>query len=414
MGIFSGLVRGVTQSMDESEIKSFLSGDDYSSVGTKAGVAVSERVALSISTIYACVRLISWVLASMPVITYRQLEPSGKEKALNNPIYNLLKKQPNSEMTPFEYAALIRSHQLLWGAGISEIEFDNKMEPVALWPIPPWCVEPMRTKKNVLFYKIYLPDGTFKYLQNYQVIVVKSLSVDSDRWLSPIGLHAENIGFDLAVRDFGALTFGQGTNPAAQINFPAKFPTKMAEESYRNKIAEKYAGLSKSHRVMFTEYGAKFEKIGLPPQDAQYLETTVFNITDFARIYNVPLHLLQVTEKATTFGKGLEEINRAFLIYNLMPYIVQQEQEYDRKLIFEDGVYTKILFDSLLRGNIKDRYLAYNTGRMAGFLSVNEIRDLENMNPLPGDEGNIYLSPLNMVPTAEIEENIQKDNDDDD
>ena len=404
MGIFSDIIEGgnITAGAWSNAIDNFLIGEDSYPMGTKSGARVNEKTALSVTAVYACVRILAWTLAALPIITFRRLKPKGKERATEHRVYKILHNSPNSEMTPFRYKALTSIHQNLYGAGISEIEFDRNGQPVALWPLPPWRVQPLRTKEKALVYRVTLPNGKTQNLAAYKVLVFEALQTHSDRWLSPIGVHRETVGLAMAIKEFGALSFGQGTNPASQLIFPGKFPEEMSEESYRNALAEKYQGLSKSHRLMFTEHGAKFEKVGLPPADIQYLDSQKFSVAEIARMYNVPLFLLNSLEKATTFGKGLEEINRGFVNYTLTPYFVQFEQEFNRKLIFEDDIFTEFLFDALLRGNIKDRYAAYASGRMWGHLNVNEIRELENRNPLPGDEGEVYLSPSNMVTTSEL------------
>lgn len=407
MGIFSEIIEGgaVTVGAWSSAIDNFLTGNDSFPLETKSGARVNEKTALSVTTVYACVRIISWTLAGLPIITYRRLKPKGKERATDHRVYKILHNSPNPEMTPFKYKALTSIHQNLYGAGISEIEFDKAGQPVALWPLPPWRVKPFRTTKKALVYKVWLPNGNTQNLAAHQVVVFEALQTHSDRWLSPIGVHRETVGMALALKEFGALTFGQGTNPASQLIFPGKFPEEMSSESHRNTLAEKYQGLSKSHRLMFTEHGAKFEKVGLPPADAQYLESQNHTVAEIARMFNVPLFLLNLLEKATTYGKGLEEIMRGFVNFGLTPYFVQWEQEFNKKLIFEDVFFNEFLFDALLRGNIKDRYAAYASGRMWGHLNVDEIRELENRNPLPDNEGQPYLSPSNMITTSELMKN---------
>jgi HK97 family phage portal protein len=207
----------------------------------------------------------------------------------------------------------------------------------------------------------------------------------------------------MALTEFGALTFGQGTNPAGIITHPSR----LKEESEKNlrKSLDKYKGLGNSHRLMLLEEGMKFDRIGLPPEDAQYIESRKFTIAEIARIYNVPLHLLQDHEKATSWGSGIEELNLGFVTFTLRPYLVQWEQEIHKKLFFNSKKYfAEFLIEGLLRGKLSERYNSYQIGRTGGWLSANDVRTLENMNPLPDIEGNTYLVPLNMKDASKINE----------
>lgn len=382
-------------SVFQNILNSFLRGDDIQDIRpTSSGVHVNQDSAMSLTAVYSCVRIIAWALASLPLHTYKEAE-RGKEKAKDFYLYKILHDTPNPEMTSFRWRELTYSHLNLWGAGISEIEFDQFGLPVYLWPIPPWRVEPVRVRETKeLVYRVRLEDNSYKILRKWQVVVFPALSTSLDNWMSPIGVHRETVGSAIAVKQFGAKTFGQGTNPAGIITHPGKFK-ETSEQSLRDKFAG-YTGLGNSHRLMLLEDGVKFDRIGLPPEDAQYLQTRQFDISEFARIYNIPLHLLQSHEKSTSWGSGLEELNGALVTYTLTPYIVMSEQEIKKKLIFDDTHYAKFQTAGLLRGNIKDRYESYNIARNNGILSANEWREMEDMNRLEGEEGDIYLIPLNM------------------
>lgn len=367
---------------------------------TKSGVSVNERKALGLTAVWSCIKIIAWTTASLPLHTYKKLNPTGKNRATDLFIYNMLHDAPNTEQTSFEWRSMTSAHQNLWGAGISEIEFDANGYPIALWPIPPWCVVPMRTAKKELVYQITV-DGTVRYLRPEQVVVFQSLTTSRDYWLSPIGVHRETIGSAMAVREFGALSFGQGTNPAGILT--GHWGNEESDESFKKKIKEGYEGLRNSHRLMLLEEGMKFEKIGLPPEDVQYLETRNFDISEIARIYNVPLHLLQNHEKSTSWGTGIEEMNIGFVTFTLLPYLVQWEQELNKKLIYSYNYFVKFSVDGLLRGKMSERFAAYAIGRQWGWYSPNDICEMEDRNPLPGDpkdpayQGSIYLVPMNMV-----------------
>lgn len=365
---------------------------------TKSGAKVSEESSLSVTSVWACVKLISWTLASLPLIVYRRTDNGGKIRARENPVYKLL-LNPNPEITRFQWLSMMTIHQNLWGVGFSEIEFDRTGNPVALWPIPPNRVTPKRTEKGDLVYEVKLDTGEINLLPPYKCLVAPFMQLTADKWLSPIGIHRETVGFAQALTDFGAKTFGQGTNPAGIITHPSHL-RETSEENLKKKFAP-YQGLGNSHRLMLLEEGMKFERVGLPPEDAQYLETRKFSVSDIARIYSVPLHLLQEHEKSTSWGSGLEEQNLAFITFTMRPYFVQFEQEISRKLLEgSEEFFSEFLVEGLLRGRIKDRYQAYAIGRQWGWMSANDIRRIENMNPI--EDGDVYLSPMNMTPADRL------------
>jgi HK97 family phage portal protein len=369
---------------------------------TAAGIPVDSSSAMGLSTVYACVKLIAWAIASLPLHVLRDLIPAGKEKDKKNRIYSLLHDSPNGEMTSFQWRSFMSVMQNLWGAGISEIEFDSNGFPVALWPIPTWRARPIRlAENNKLMYEITPANGPMRRLRPENVLVFPALSSSVDQWISPITQHRETIGSALAVRKFGANVFSKGTNPGAILS-GVKPKREMTEQQMREKYREQYEGLSNASRLMLLEEGVKFERIGLPPQDAQYLDTRRFDTAEIARIFSVPLNLIQDTTGSTSWGSGLEELNTAFVIFTLRPYLVQYEQELKRRLL---GEYTdrtvEFVIDGLLRGKLLERYQAYAVGRQWGWLNPNDVCELENRNPLPGDQGNIYLVPMNMVDARE-------------
>lgn len=364
-------------------------------LSTTSGKDVNEEKALGLTAVWACVSIISRTMASLPLPVYRKLKPTGKERVSNNPLYALLNESPNPEQTSYEWRSLMSIHQNLWGAGISEIEFDKNGQPIALWPIPPWRVTPARTKKKELIYKVSMPDGPEKTFYPYEVVVFQSMTTSRDYWMSPISVHRETIGSALAVKEFGARTFGQGVNPAGIIS-GVKFTNEEAHKTLTKEYAG-YEGLGQAHRLMFVDEGHTFEKIGLPPQDAQYLETKQFDISEVARMFHMPLFMLQEHTKSTSWGKGLEEQKNGFVTFTILPGTVQWEQELNRKLIFNKNMFCEFLLDGLLRGNIKDRMDAYTKAFNMGLLSLDEIRELENRNPIENDLGKTRFVPLNMT-----------------
>lgn len=364
---------------------------------TKSGAVINEESALTISALWACIRVIAWTTASLPLITYTRLNPKGKERNPGHNNYSLLKETPNPLQTAFEFYSLMSVFQNLWGAGIAEIELNKDGKPVALWPLPPWRVKIITGSRGNLFYEVDLGTGVPRKIPYYNCVVFPSLQSNQFEWKSPIQVHRETIGMAQALGEFGARTFGQGTNPAGVIMHPTRLK-EQSEKDLRTKFKENYEGLGNSHRLMLLEEGMKFERIGLPPEDAQYLETRKFTVEEIARIYNVPLHMIQHLEKSTSWGTGIEEMTIGFVTFTLRPYLIQWEQEIKKKLFVDDKInFAEFLLEGLLRGKLKERYESYAIGRQWGWLSADDIREIENMNPLPNKSGEIYLIPMNMT-----------------
>lgn len=368
---------------------------DLISNPTKSGALVTENLSLSVTAVWACLRILAWTQASLPLITYKRLTPRGKKRAIMHSNYKLLHSAPNSEMTSFDFRSLISVHQNLWGAGIAEIEFDRKGMPKALWPIPPWLVTPKKEKgKKALFYEVKIGSEK-KKIPHYRLLIFPSLQTNRWEWKSPIQVHRETIGMSMALLEFGSKTFGEGTNPCATITHPNKL--KEDSEKSLRKSLEQYSGLGGAHRIMLLEEAMTFKRIGLPPEDAQYLETRKFSIEEIARIYNVPLHMIQHLEKSTSWGTGIEEMTMGFVAFTLRPYLVQWEQEIHKKLfVGDDEHFAEFLIEGLLRGKQSERFEAYAKARTGGWMSADDVREIENSNPLPDGRGDIYLQPLNM------------------
>lgn len=367
---------------------------DFSDVGnrTAAGAPVTEQSSLGVTAVWGAVRLISSTIASLPLVVFRSVEPAGKVRAKELPLYRLLHSQPNPEQTAFAWRSLTSVHQLLWGAGISEIEYDASGTPVALWPLPPWRVTAKRNDQRQLYYEVRGDDGQPRQLQPWRVLVFSSMATTSTGWMSPIAIHRETIGQAVAMQQYGAKVFGQGTNPAGIISHPGKL--KESSEQTLRESFKQYQGLGGAHRLMLLEEGMKFDRIGIPPEDAQYLQSKEHSVEEIARIYCVPLHLLQSTSKVTSWGSGIEEQNLGFTQFTLRPYFVQWEQEIWSKLIGDDSIFAEFIVEGLLRGRTADRYAAHAVGRQWGWLSANDVRAIENLNPVDG--GDIYLTPANM------------------
>lgn len=368
---------------------------------SNAGVRVNEDTALRSTAVFACVKILAETVASLPLPVYRRLEGGGKERATRHYLYRLLHDLPNPELTSFEMREVLQGHLGLRGNAYCQIVRDRLDRPAELWPLPPQRMSVKRVNRE-LQYRLQLDDGMSRVFTSRDIWHIKAFSRDGVTGLAPIGQAREAIGLALATEEFGSRFFGSGTNIGGIAKHPGKL-TEQGSKNLRESINETYGGLGKSHRVMLLEEGMEFEKVGIPPEDAQFLETRKFQLNEIARIYRIPPHMIGDLDRATF--SNIEQQSIDFVVNTIRPWLVRWEQSITKALIPEEeqGVYfAEFLVDGLLRGDIKSRYEAYAVGRQNGWLSADDIRELENMNPLPDGQGKVYLVPLNMVPAQQV------------
>ena len=376
-----------------------------------SGKHVSEETALKSTAVFACVRILSESVAMLPLIVYERKE-RGKDRARHHHLYKLLHDKPNPEMTSFTFKETMMMHLLLWGNFYGEIEYRGDGKPLAIWPLLPHKTEPWRKEgTRQLVYHTYLPDDKLVELPSYRVFHVSGLSYNGLKGLSPIGYARESIGLDLATEEFGSRFFSQGTNMGAVAKHPSSLSDK-AYERLKKDLEKKYSGLGNSHRLMLLEEGMDIEKVGIPPENAQFLETRQFQKRDIARIFRVPLYLLADVEKGASYS-SIEQQSLDFLKYSIQPWLSRIEQATNNKLFSREGrqrYFAEFLIDSLLRADIKTRYEAYSTGINYGFLTINDVREMENKNPSEEPEADKHWIQQNMMPIdqASQQEDVRK------
>jgi len=370
-----------------------------------SGVSVTPESAMKTSAVWACVRVLAWSLASMPVHTFRTKVGGGSEKAIDLPVYNMLLKAPNPEITAFTFKSTGMVQACIHGNAYAEIEFDNFGQQVALWPIPAWCCRPMRTQNKELYYQVTMPGtGEQKNLQPYRIFHVMGLGTDGMQGLSIIRQHAESIGISIAAEQFGGAFFGNGMNVGGVAEHPGKL-TNEGSEKLRRSLNEKYAGLGNSSRLLLLEEGMKYQKVGIPPNEAQFIETRAFQIEDIARMFNVQQHKIGAMTHATF--SNIEEQNIEFVTDTILPWAVNWEQEYDRKLLTE-GLYSKHNLEGLLRGNAASRADFYTKLFYISSITPNQIMEKEDMNPMPGTLGDRYYTQANMIPVDRVDDVLNR------
>lgn len=404
MGIISSLMETRNDAMENFLRKPMRSAQQDESL--------SELKALHSTAVFGCVRIISETVAWLPLPIYRRLANGGKQKATDYDLYNLLQTRPHPEVNAFTFRETMNSHLMLWGNAYAEIEFKNG-KPVQLNILPPDKTSPERTEQGNLFYEITLKDGEKRKLADYQVLHIVGLGFDGTKGHSPIQMAKKAVNLSLALDNFGYNFFKNGTNVGAVVTSPDALSDK-AYSRLKDDLSEKYEGLGNEHRMMLLEEGMTFSKNTIPPNDAQFLESRKFQITDIARIYRVPPHMLADLERATF--SNIEHQDLSFVKHTMMPYFRRWEQAINMRIIPENDqqtYFSEFLVDGLLRGDITARYTAYQTALQNGWFNRNEIRAMENHNPMEGEEGELYTVNSATIPLKQLlQEEPENDNND--
>lgn len=368
---------------------------------SKTGVQVSEDNALTFSAVYAAVRIISETIASIPLNVY-QADGETRVIAVGHPIQDLLAKAPNSVSSTFTFREAMAANLVLHGNAYAKIEMNAAGRPTALIPLNPMKVE----VKVVDGEKVYIFADKHTYL-DYEIIHFVGLSFNGLTGKSPLSVAREAVAIGLAAQEYGARFYSNGANTGGVITAPGRLNTeviKRLKESWNRANS----GNSNAHGTAILEEGMKYEKIGLDPEAAQFLQSRKFQVNEIARIFRIPPSYLADLENSSTRA-NVEQQAIQFVRDCITPYVRRMEVELNRKLFREDepNLYAYFTVEGLMRGDLKGRYDAYATARQWGWLSVNDIRDLENLNPVEG--GDIYLQPLNMVKSGEDNTNVDAD-----
>jgi HK97 family phage portal protein len=397
MGIIAKLIER-RDSLENPSTSLYKALTGLDSVPVKSGVKVNEKTALRSAAVFAAVRVITETIASLPLFVYRRLSPKGKEIEREHGLYEKLHDRPNPYMTSFTWRETSIGHLLLWGNAYSEIEYDHFGDIKALWLLLPNRTAPvLDNKTGELRYRTHIKGKDF-ILRPESVLHIPGLGFDGTQGYSVISHMSESVGLSIAAEQYGASFFRNNSIPGGVIEHPDEL-TQTAHDRMRNDWERAHRGLDKAHRIAILEEGASWKQIGIPAKDAQMLETRKFQVTDIARIFRVPPHMIGDLEHATFSNIEHQQYN--FVVHTIRPWCVRMEQVMNWKLFPEKErkqFFTEYLIQGLLRGDIKSRYEAYSIGRQNGWLNADEIRELENMNPEPEGQGKIYLVPLNMVP----------------
>ena len=381
MSIFKGLFR--SRDNPKSSPQNYMSGLSFLFGDTPSGKTVNERTAMQITAVHACVKVIAEAVASLPLHVYQRKGDNDSSKAYDHPLYILLHLKPNAEMTAYTFIETAMTHLLIYGNFYAQIIRDGRGSPVSLYPLLPNRTEVDRVDGKLVY--TYQSDSGNIKLNNWDVLHVPGLGFDGVMGYSPIALAKNSIGLALATEDYGSAFFKNGASPGAVLEFPG-----VVKDIGRVKAGWNagYQGSDNAHKVAILEDGAKFSTIGIPPNEAQFLETRRFQLEEIARIYRVPLHLVGDLEHATF--SNVEHMSLDFVKFTLTPWVRKIEQAMEISLFPESEMtnfFVKFSLEGLLRGDYKSRMEGYSIGRQNGWLSANDIRRLENMNEIPAEMG---------------------------
>lgn len=362
-----------------------------------SGKNVNEFTAMQTTAVYACVRILSETLAALPLQLYRYTA-GGKERVYDHPLYHILHDEPNPEMTSFIFRETLMSHLLIWGNAYAQIIRDRLGRVQGLYPLRPDKMTVCRDENGQIYYLYTKTSDENPAIKPYgqvplrkdEVLHIPGLGFDGLVGYSPIAMARNAVGMTMACEEYGASFFANGASPSGVLEHPGvlKAPAKV-----RDSWNAVYQGSANAHKVAVLEEGMKYQQIGIPPEEAQFLETRKFQLNEIARLYRIPPHMIGDLEKSSF--NNIEQQSMEFVKYTLDPWVIRWEQAMQKALFLPEEkkqYFLKFNVNGLMRGDYESRMTGYSIGRQNGWLSANDIREMEDMNPVPDEEGgNLYL-----------------------
>ncbi|MFJ5253780.1 phage portal protein [Pseudomonas sp. NPDC088414] len=359
-----------------------------------SGVTVTPESALGLPILQNCVTLLAETMGQLPCEMYRRQDKGQREAAINHPAYDVLRYQPNGFQTPYEYRECSQLAAGLRGNSYSFIDRRDDGNVIGLWPLCNNKVQVLKGADLLPYYRIGASEPPMRMIHH-----VRWVSTNQYVGLSPIEVHADSVGLAQAVRQYTGKSFANGATVSGVIERPREAPS-IKDQGSIDKIVDqwgqKYSGMDNAKKVALLQEGMTFKPISMSNVDAEVLGILKTTGTDIARIYKIPLPMVNDLEKSNY--NTLEQLMIQFVVFALLPWVKRHEQAMMRDFLLPKDrreYFIEFNLSGLLRGDQKSRYEAYAIGRQWGWLSVNDIRRLENMPPVPG--GDIYLQPLNMV-----------------
>jgi HK97 family phage portal protein len=369
---------------------------------TDAGVVVNERLAMHLSVVQACVRVIAETIASAPLHVYEKI-PGGQRIADQHRLYPLLHDAPNDEMSSYNFRETGQAYLSLWGNTYYEIQRDRAGRAVAFWPHPSDRIKPVRSDGVLAYATNYTPTGTERIIKAKDMLHIPGLAYDGILGISPIATARQAVGLAMATERFGAQFFGNGSRPGGVLTAPGVM-TDDQKKRNRESWQTLYGG-SNAHRVAVLDGGLTFTPIGIPPEDAQFLETRKFQVADIARLFRVPLHMIGELERST--NNNIEHQSIEFVQNTIEPIAARWKAEFNRKLFSGTNFFADFDLTGLLRGDFKSRQEGLAIMRQNGIVNTDEWRQEEGYNPIGEEEGGEkYIVQLNMQALEKVGEDL--------
>jgi len=370
---------------------------------TLTGETINENTALNYSAVWAATRIIAETVASLPLITYRRLPGGrGKERAPDHNLYRVLHDAPNTEMDAFTFREMMTAFLVNWGNAYAEITRTPDGTIRELWPLHARQVRPIRTTAGAVAYEVSDDTGQIITIGSQNMLhLVGTLSENGITGKGVIRQARESIGMGVATEKYGAAFFGNGARPGGVLQHPGN-PTKEAADAMRKGWESMHGGgAENAHRTALLREGTTYQAIGVPPEEAQFLESRQHNVTEIARWYRLPPHILADLSRATFTNIESENLN--LVTHSIRPWLVRYEAAIRRQLLVDDDEhFAEFLIDGLLRGDTGARTTALTAQFLNGALTLNEWREIENRNALDGDDGDKHFVPLNLTPIEKI------------
>jgi len=375
---------------------------------TNSGVVFTAEKAETCAAVYRSVRFLSETVAKLPLLLYKRTG-DGRTRDTKHPLYKLLHNKPNQWQTSFEFREMMMGHVLLRGNAYAYKKYNLKTGDISeLVPLNPTRVQPILLDSGEMKYEFTNNKGVRIVLPGDDVFHLRGPSPDGVVGISCIAYAKESIGLSLAAEEFGARTFLNDAQPAGSLEHPGE----LGEEGLKNlrqSLKENHGGVENARKWLILEEGMKWTKIGMSADDTQFIQTREFQIEEICRWFGVPPHKIGYMKHATF--SNIEHQALEFVIDSLLPWLTRWEQAIGARL-FDDAErethYVEFLVDALLRGDLQSRYQSYAIGRQWGWLSADDVRRLENLDPLPEQQGEKYLIPMNMVDAKRLDEVIDK------
>lgn len=388
-------------------IVDFFSGSFFGGGMSTAGIHVNEKNCDALVSCGACIERISKTIATFPLDLYKRGQDDGRDKAKNHPLYNILRNNPNPLMTAATWRRIQMQDMLKYGVCYSEIVFNSLTGDVeALYHIPAANVTPELTPSGKIQFRVYQTNGgPQRIILDDRMFRVFYYTDDGITPKSPIRLYADSVGLGMVLDQYASKFFSSGANPSGILSHPARLSDQAADR-LKKRWKETYGGVSNAHETMVLEEGLRYDRISIPPNEAQFLESRKWQLEEICRIYDMPLDRVQSSQGSNTYSNN-EQKNLEFLKFTILPHAINWEQAVSKYLLSTSEskrYYAEFNFDNLLRADSETRAKVYHIYRQDGILNANEIRKMENWSPQDGDDGDIYLCNASFVPVGQIED----------